>query len=66
MIANVRPPLPVYAWIGLEPPAPPRYCSRGCHALPSTAKFDPHTGASLAAGVRAKPGALPRLALQGS
>jgi signal peptidase len=32
-----------------EPPAGARVCSRGCHVLPAHAKFDPHTGAPLAA-----------------
>jgi hypothetical protein len=40
--------LPVYVWAGLEPAGvPARRCSCGCHTLPASARFDPHTGVAL-------------------
>jgi len=42
--------LPLHRWTATAPlPAaePVRACSRGCHALPAGAKFDPHTGEPL-------------------
>ena len=42
--------LPLHMWTDTEPgPAsePRRTCSRGCHTLPASARFDPHSGEPL-------------------
>jgi hypothetical protein len=42
--------LPLHMWTGAEPGAASerhRMCSRGCHTLPASARFDPHSGEPL-------------------